>query len=228
MAYTIMGLFLFSLFLASTSYAQCLETIKASQLIGIEISDIRGSFRGQISDVVVDPSNNRVSGVILSDTPGMGADHIAIPFDSLTRTGESLFVYNPSEEVYGESPYWTRGLSFYKKDQAMLEKGEWSSDLFGARVQTSDGEDVARIDDIMIDSTNGHVVYVVLTDVGGMTERMVAFPFSSLSKTDEDLFALNATRDQLLAAPDFSWSNARDLAYASQVYRYYGMQPYWE
>jgi sporulation protein YlmC with PRC-barrel domain len=110
----------------------------------------------------------------------------------------------------------------------MLEMGDKSSKLFGATVHTSDGEDVARIDDLVIDSTNGHVVYAVLIDVGSMTDRMVAVPFSDLSRKSENVFALDTTRDHLLAAPVFNWDNMNDLAYASEIYRYFGLQPYWE
>jgi sporulation protein YlmC with PRC-barrel domain len=229
--YTMIGLFLFSLLLTGTSYAQYLDTIKSSQLVGIGVNDVRGYFMGQISDVVFNPSNDRVSSVILSDIPGMGAKHLAIPFDSLTRTGDSLFVYNPSNDVYlfyGEAPYWTQGLSLYKKDQSVLEDGYRSSQLLGATVEAPNGDQIARADDIVIDTATGHVVYLILTDVGGMTDRMVAVPFSDLSKKSENVFVLKETKDQILAAPTFSWDNMDDRAYASQIYRYYGLQPYWE
>lgn len=232
--YTMIGIFLFSLLLTGTSYTQYLEPIKTSQLVGIRVNDVRGFFIGQISDVVINPSNDLVSSVILSDIPGMGDEHIAIPFNSLTRTGESLFVYKPSNDFYlhyGEAPYspfWAQGLSFYKRDRSMLEDGYRSSELLGAKVETPDGINIAWADDIVIDTATGHVVYLVLTDVGGMTDREVAVPFRDLSKKSEYLFVLRETKDQILAAPAFRWDNMNDLAYASQVYRYYGLEPYWE
>jgi sporulation protein YlmC with PRC-barrel domain len=232
--YTIIGFFLFSLLLTGTSYAQCLQPIKASQLVGIGVNDIRGFYLGQISDVVFNPSSDRVSSVILSDIPGMGAEHIAIPFNSLTRTGDYLFVYNPSNDFYlhyGEAPYahfWAEGLSYYKKDQSMLESGYRSSQLLGAMVETPNGSKVARADDIVIDTASGHVVYLVLDDVGGMSNRKVAVPFSDLSKKSENLFVLKETKNQIMAAPSFRWDDMNDLTYASQIYRYYGVQPYWE
>lgn len=226
-----MGLFLFSPLVAGTSYAQCLNAIEASQLVGINVNDVRGHYMGQIDDVVIDPSNNTVSSVILSDIPGMGAERIAIPFSSFTRTGESSFVYNPSEDVYlfyGEAPYWTQGLNSYKSDQSMLENGDRSSQLLGATIETLEGEDVARIDDVVIDTTGGHILYLVLDDVGGMTDRMAAVPFSGFSRKSEGIFVFNTTKDHLLGAPAFSWDNMDNLTYASQIYRYYGLEPYWE
>jgi len=233
-AYTIIGIFVFSLLLMGTSYAQCLEPINASQLVGINVRDVQGLYMGQISDVVFNPSNDRVSSVILSDIPGMGTEHIAIPFDSLTRTGEFEFIFKPSDEAYSYfdasplSPNWDQTLSLYKKDQPMLESGYRSSELLGARVETPNGDNIAWADDIVIDTAGGHVVYLILNDVGGTTDRMVAVPFRDLSKKSENLFVLRETKDQILAAPAFSWDNSNDLAYASQIYRYYGVQPYWE
>jgi sporulation protein YlmC with PRC-barrel domain len=233
-AYTIMGIFVFSLLLMGTSYAQSLNTIKASQLVGINVTDVQGLYMGQISDVMFNPSNDCVSSVVLSDIPGMGAEHIAIPFDALTRTGEFQFIYKPSDETYSYfeasplSPNWDRVLSVYKKDQSMLESGYRSSQLIGARVETPNGNDIAWADDIVIDTVGGHVVYLVLNDVGGKADRKVAVPFSDLSKKSKDLFVLRETKDQILAAPAFSWDNMNDLTYASQIYRYYGLQPYWE
>ena len=233
-AYTIIGIFVFSLLLIGTSYAQCLDPIKASELVGIRVDDARGFYMGQISDVVFNPSNDLVSSVILSDIPRMGTERVAIPFNTLKRTGEFMFVYNPSDEPYSYftdssfSANWDQGLSLYKKDQSMLESGYRSSELLGARVETPDGDNIAWADDIVIDTAGGHVVYLILNDVGGTTDRMVAVPFSDLSKKSENLFVLRETKDQILAAPAFSWDNVNDLTYASQIYRYYGVQPYWE
>jgi sporulation protein YlmC with PRC-barrel domain len=232
--YIMMGIFVFSLLLISTSYAQCLNPIKASQLVGIEVKDARGFYMGQISDVVFNPSDDRASSVVLSDIPGMGSEHIAIPLNSLRRTGEFMFVYNPSDEAYfyftdsSFSANWDQGLSPYKKDQSMLKDGYRSSELLGATVEAPDGSHIAWADDIVIDTAGGHVVYLILNDVGGMTDRKVAVPFSDLSKKSENLFVLRETKDQILAAPAFSWDNMNDLAYASQIYRYYGLRPYWE
>jgi sporulation protein YlmC with PRC-barrel domain len=145
-----------------------------------------------------------------------------------------MFVFNPSDESYSYfsasplSPNWDETLSLYKKDQSMLENGYRSSKLLGARVETPDGSRIAWADDIVIDTASGHVVYLVLNDVGGTTDRMVAVPFRDLSEKSENLFVLRETKDQILAALAFSWDNSNDLAYASQIYRYYGVQPYWE
>jgi len=106
-------------------------------------------------------------------------------------------------------------------------QAEQAQVFIGAPVQTSKGEDVAWVNDLVIDFAKDQVVYSVLSDVGGMQGKMVAVPFSELSKKG-DMFTLHATREKLEEAPAFTWNDTTDLRYAESIYRYYGVQPYWE
>jgi len=100
--------------------------------------------------------------------------------------------------------------------------------LLGDSVQSSEGEHVARINDFVV-NTDGHIVYAVLDDVGG-GDKSVAAPFGALSKEGDHLFTLDTTTDRVFAAPAFSWSDMTymQMQYATEIYRYYGLQPYWE
>ena len=60
-----------------------------------------------------------------------------------------------------------------------------------------------------------------------MEDRMAAVPFGALSKSGET-FAVDITRDRLMTAPSFAWSNTTDRWYAEDIHRYYGLHPYWE
>jgi hypothetical protein len=98
----------------------------------------------------------------------------------------------------------------------------------GARVQTLQGEEVARVNDLVIDSSGGHITFAVLFDVEGRGDHLVAVPYGALSRHGENVFALSATRDQLASAPSFDEdADMNNLAYAADVYRYFGQQPYW-
>jgi hypothetical protein len=57
---------------------------------------------------------------------------------------------------------------------------------------------------------------------------MVAVPFSELSKGGENLMTLRISKETLLDSPTFAESDMTNLRYADSVYRYYGVQPYWE
>src|SRR6201988_4959348 len=63
--------------------------------------------------------------------------------------------------------------------------------LEGNKVVTSDGEDVGKISDIMLDVRSGRVAYAVLSEGGflGMGTTLHAIPWSALTlDTDEKCF----------------------------------------
>ncbi len=96
----IVAIAVFSLMLwGSRSYAQYSDysvggsdSFQASWLIGRHLAnaDKVGDI-GQISDLLIDRCGGRVAFVVLSDTPGLGGELIAVPFDALVRTGEQTF-----------------------------------------------------------------------------------------------------------------------------------------
>jgi sporulation protein YlmC with PRC-barrel domain len=101
--------------------------------------------------------------------------------------------------------------------------------VIGMTVRNPEGQDLARVDDIVVDS-HGKAVFAVLTHGGfmGMGGKMVAVPFEAVSfdKTDRHL-VLDATREKLDAAPAFRMSDLSNEKWAEDVYRYFGQQPYW-
>jgi sporulation protein YlmC with PRC-barrel domain len=215
------------------------DTLEASSMIGAQLLTREGDYLGQISDLVIDPGTGHILEVVLSDVPGEGGRSITVPFAALSHTGADIFVFNRPEEFIGRfrddgSPSLERPFRHWAETTLLysvrpLPTGAFStSTLIGAPVQTSKGEEVAQVNDLVIDFGNDQVVYSVLSDVGGIEGRMVAVPFSELSKSGGNLFTLNTTKERLLNSPAFTETDITNLRYADSVYRYYGMQPYWE
>jgi sporulation protein YlmC with PRC-barrel domain len=109
-----------------------------------------------------------------------------------------------------------------------------ASTLSGDKVVNQAGEDLGKIDDIMIDTPTGRVAYAVLSFGGflGMGDKLFAIPWSRLA-LDEDrkAFILNIDRAMLERAPGFdkdNWPDMADRTWASQIHTYYGSRPYWE
>ena len=73
-----------------------------------------------------------------------------------------------------------------------------ASTLAGDQVQNSAGEDLGKVDEIMIDIPAGKVAYAVLSFGGflGMCNKLFAVPWSAL-KLDEDkiLFILGSSEE---------------------------------
>jgi hypothetical protein len=64
--------------------------------------------------------------------------------------------------------------------------------------------------------------------MSGVEGKIITVPFNSLSKRGENLFVVNATKEKLVAAPVFRSDDMNKRSYASEVHKYYGLQPYWE
>jgi len=94
---------------------------------------------------------------------------------------------------YGQVPYWTEKGGQPPTAMELYE----SHRLMGAEVQLPSGDAVGRINDFVIDSSDGRIVFLVLSDVSGRPTTLVAVPFGILSARGENVFVLNTTKEQL-------------------------------
>jgi sporulation protein YlmC with PRC-barrel domain len=108
-----------------------------------------------------------------------------------------------------------------------------ASTLAGDTVVNGKGEDIGKIDEIMLDIPSGQVAYAVLSFGGflGMGDKLFAIPWSRLT-VDENrkVFILDVDKETLENAPGFDknhWPDMTDRSWGSQIYSYYGMDPYW-
>jgi sporulation protein YlmC with PRC-barrel domain len=85
-----------------------LNTVEASWMIGYQVLTPLGGYLGQISSFVIDNTNGRIALVVLSDVPGIGARHLALPYRSITRTGVNTFEFNPGRMVIWPANYGIR------------------------------------------------------------------------------------------------------------------------
>jgi len=125
---------------------------------------------------------------------------------------------------YGQEPYWTKGGEKPLKDLELYQ----STKLMGAKVQTAKGEEAGMVNDLVIDSPDGHIVFLLLSGVAGRSDLLVAVPFGDLSKTGDNMFTVNTTREELTYAPSFDeTADLSNLTFARDVYRYFGQHPCW-
>jgi sporulation protein YlmC with PRC-barrel domain len=109
-----------------------------------------------------------------------------------------------------------------------------ASTLAGDHVQNSAGEDLGKVNEIMIDIPSGKVAYAVLSFGGflGMGNKLFALPWSAL-KLDEGkkCFVLDVDKKKLENAPGFdkdNWPDMADTSWGTRIFSYYGAVPYWE
>ncbi|MDW5549508.1 PRC-barrel domain-containing protein [Methanosarcina sp.] len=100
------------------------------------------------------------------------------------------------------------------------------------RVVNAAGEDLGRIEELMIDLENGKIAYAVLSFGGflGMADKFFAIPWQAFTlRPHEHAFLLDIPRDVLEKAEGFdkdNWPLTREEL--SRTYTYYGYQPYWQ
>jgi len=94
----------------------------------------------------------------------------------------------------------------------------------GAPIEADDTK--ASANDLIINFPDGQVTFISISGIPG--REVVAVPFSFLTRTEDDRLALNATEDELAAAPSYDpGRDFKDRTWAEGVYRFFGVQPYW-
>ena len=105
--------------------------------------------------------------------------------------------------------------------------------LTGDGVVNPMGEDLGKVEEIMIDINSGRVAYVVLSFGGflGLGEKLFAIPWDAFTiDTNRKVFVLNVEKEVLQNAPGFdkdNWPLTGDTDWLTSIYSYYGSEPYW-
>jgi sporulation protein YlmC with PRC-barrel domain len=109
-----------------------------------------------------------------------------------------------------------------------------SSSICSDRVKNTAGDDLGKIEDLMIDLDSGRIAYAVLS-FGGflkMGNKLFAIPWAALKvDTVNKQLILGVDKAVLESAPGFdkdNWPDMADPTFATSVYRHYGYKPYWE
>ena len=108
-----------------------------------------------------------------------------------------------------------------------------ASTILGTPVTNPDGENLGKIEDIVLDLEMGVISYAVLSFGGfmGMGNKLFAIPWQALEPSDtEDKFKLDVTEESLKSAEGFDKDNwpEMDRNWDRQIHDYYGIEPYWE
>ncbi len=121
-------------------------------------------------------------------------------------------------ELPNRRPAVDRGLAFR------------SSQLVGLPVHNAAGEDLGKIEDLVIDLNTGRIRYAALSFGGflGVGDKLFAVPWGALRmKTvgDDATFVLDVPKERLEKAPGFdnkNWPNMADPNWSREIDEYYG------
>jgi sporulation protein YlmC with PRC-barrel domain len=109
------------------------------------------------------------------------------------------------------------------------------SKVVGTNVKNFQGESLGNIEDVVIDTREGRVVYAVVS-LGGVwgtsiNEKLVIVPWTAVemrpllnvARVEADKQSL-----QTIAFDEHKWPSLNDRAYARRIYQHFDQQPYWE
>jgi hypothetical protein len=108
------------------------------------------------------------------------------------------------------------------------------STFMGYRVINPVGEDLGKIEDVVIDLDSRRIAYAVLSFGGflGFGDKLFAIPWEALKPSSKEAqFILHVNREALENAPGFDrehWPEMADRQWGAGIYDYYGYQPYWQ
>lgn len=109
-----------------------------------------------------------------------------------------------------------------------------SRTLFDYRVKSPQGEDLGKIEEVMIDMEMGRVAYAVLSFGGlwGLGSKWVPVPWDAVAlQPDEKVLLLKIEKEKIEKAPNFESATLPELAnrqWGAVIHTYYGYPPYWE
>ena len=106
-----------------------------------------------------------------------------------------------------------------------------ATSIIGDKVENNKGEDLGKIDNLMINLRTGEVEYAVIEHGGllGVGSKLFAIPFSELQVDDvKEVFILNRDKDYVKESPGFDsdhWPATNDHTYFDSVNSYYNRPP---
>ena len=135
---------------------------------------------------------------------------------------------NPKSDgqTYSRSPMPNSSYTNQLKDTAK------ASDVIGMTVNNYQAEKLGKVSDLAVDVESGRIVQVLISSGGflGMGTTLTAVPPGALHQDAQlKILQLDASKEKFTAAPRFDtakWEECTQSNRVSEVYGYYGQQPY--
>jgi sporulation protein YlmC with PRC-barrel domain len=149
--------------------------IRATELAGRAVIDIEQAEKiGTIERLILDPEGRRVAGFIVSHGRGFASnkDRTTIPASAVHAIGpDAVTIKHAADE---------------SADLAYIDALPRGTDVIGRKVVTEDGRYLGKIDDVLIDRSEGHIFGYTLSDHKGPGKHPY-LPADSNVKAGKDL-----------------------------------------
>lgn len=102
-------------------------------------------------------------------------------------------------------------------------------DIRGRTVSAADGEELGKIDDLLIDDDEGKVRFLVVEHGGflGLGQKKTFIPVDAVTRISEDHVFIDRSQKQVTDAPAYDPDLVDADDYYDRVYSHYGYTPFW-
>jgi len=149
-----------------------------------------------------------------------------------TRVGSVAFVRDVYRH-FGRQPWWVGpSSSATSASTNAFGNAHLASQLRGQKVKTVSNQDLGTVRNLVVDLPAGRVLYVVFKPSGSLGANNTVYvlpPNAFTPGSDPTTLVTGVDEAKLRGAPHFSstsWPDVANPSYATQVYQYYGKQPY--
>jgi sporulation protein YlmC with PRC-barrel domain len=104
-----------------------------------------------------------------------------------------------------------------------------AEDIRGMKVVDTTGEDLGKVDDLLVDreTERVHVLRVEHGGILGFGATPTFVPVEAVTRVDEDTVHIDRSREQVAGAPAYDPDLADETTYYDTLYGYFGYTPFW-
>jgi len=96
--------------------------------------------------------------------------------------------------------------------------------LFGRQLESSDQQQIGKVDNVVLDLESEHILYVVIDTQNGK----LAVPPQIFGDVSGNKIQLKANKQKIEGAPQFTGQELGQASFVAKVYQHFGQTPWWQ
>jgi len=221
------------------------HSMRASQLIGTNVTNAQGEDLGEIQDLVINTRTGKVDYAVLEfgGFLGMGDKLFAYPlqqFKASNKDTDKLALNVDNAKLKGSPGFEAKAWPDFNRSEYRAQVDRYhayqsgtqprfvrASDMLNGDVKDANRKDIGDIEDVVVDISTGKVQFVAVEfdRAWNPIVKLVAMPLRTLTSEDRDGTDLvyTASREELKSAPVIdknAWPDLSNAQFRSDMDRY--------
>ena len=135
----------------------------------------------------------------------------------------------PSDRTPSDISPSDRTLGLVRLNDTGQTVADTSSDIRGRSVMIRGGEEIGKVDDLLIDPLENEVRFLVVASGGflGLGKAKSFIPVEAVTNVTDDKVQIDQSREKVAGAPAYDPELVNDTVYHESVFNHYGYRPDW-